>query len=46
MRVYSVSEWGEKVSTYHIVDNLDEPLSKVGEIILVGEDAMGEVAVV
>lgn len=42
MRVYEISNFGETVTTFHTIDNLDEKeLSRVGEIILVGEGAMG-----
>lgn len=38
MRVYTISDYGERVATHHLMDDM----KRDHEIVLVGEDAMGE----
>lgn len=38
MRVYTISDYGERVTTHHLMDDM----KRDHETVLVGEDAMGE----
>lgn len=37
MRVYSVSEYGERIETYKLLDTLE----RIDSVVLAGEGAMG-----
>lgn len=42
MRVYDITDFGEKIATYHIVDSIEGgPQDRVGEIVLVGTGEFG-----
>jgi hypothetical protein len=38
MRVYQLSEYGERIETYKLLDSLE----RIDRTILVGEDALGQ----